>query len=354
MEADPEAPASAEKATTALEEQHGEAAPPASSDRSLMQKKRPREKKADRIFKSDAWRELFRCVEGGFECDWRESGSKNHQGHEHSTHLKSPEVSAMKKHMKRYHKEVHDAVMYALDQHKKPPIDDLRKVHLTTNADRPQHKQTLLAGRFEKRQRSSKHPDQEIALAAFIAENGISLRAFDSKSWLSFCTHAGIKTPSSSTLSQTTIPAIAQVIQESRDLQLKQARTVAFAIDGWDAGAQGHVLGAVAHAILPDWTLVRHIFSLTLITANATAPLLVALLRSKLDARIPGVSVCAVVSDGGANFKAAASTLVDEPFVCVCHSIQLAVRDLTKGMFFYSLLSVRISSCMQRLRSSRL
>jgi hypothetical protein len=89
----------------------------------------------------------------------------------------------------------------------------------------------------------------------------------------------------------------------------------------------------VVHAILPDWTLVRHVFSLSSVTANASAPLLVALLRGALSARVPDLEVSAMVSDGAANIRAASSSLVDEPFVCVCHSLQLAVRDVIKGAY---------------------
>jgi len=306
----------------------------AASDEDHQPRKKSRNKKDERITRANEWRDMFKPIEGGYECEWIECGEKDHKGREHNSVLTSTDISTMRKHLKRYHTIIWKAAEHALKNNKKIPIADLRRDWLKSTANHKTHRQTVIQANYiKKRKASGKHNDQDLALAAFIAENGISLRAFDSRSWLNFCNISGVKTPSAGVLSTTTIPTMALAIQQSRDHHLRKATAVAFAIDGWDAGAQGHVLGAVAHAILPDWTLVRNIFSLSQITANATAPLLVALLRAKLSARLPNAQICAVVTDGGANFRAASSTLVDEPFTCVCHSLQLVVKEIVKGMF---------------------
>jgi hypothetical protein len=121
---------------------------------------------------------------------------------------------------------------------------------------------------------------------------------------------------------------------QQRD-RLDNVQFMSVIYDGWDAPAkQGKVLGIIGCHVMKDWTVKQELLGLKVCESNLTSPFLYSLISGCLNSWTSKdkVKISALVSDTCNNVKAAGHLFQNtEWFSCICHQIQLAVKDFIRA-----------------------
>ncbi len=170
---------------------------------------------------------------------------------------------------------------------------------------------------------------KEAALTLFFIKRGLPLSAFDDPSWKEVSAILDLQLHGSSTIQQMVVPALYQLVVDKVKKLLSAATSGAVQADSWDSlYRKGKTIGVKVSFISLDWELRHHLLGLIEVDTELTAPVLDALIQGRVNSFTgPDFLVSGVVTDNGSNFAAAAA-LSKEPWPCMCHTIQLAVRDV--------------------------
>jgi hypothetical protein len=119
-------------------------------------------------------------------------------------------------------------------------------------------------------------------------------------------------------------------VKEMVHMRLRSAPAVAIVIDGWDLRTQ-KTLGIVVHRVTNEWTLRTEVIGLVRVTGRQTADNIAAAVTARVEEFLGSTcTISAAVSDNGANYVRAGEKIAGgEHWPCACHTIQLAIRDVT-------------------------
>lgn len=189
---------------------------------------------------------------------------------------------------------------------------------------------------------------KEVAALIWMISHSIPFKALDCPHWDTFAKEANITLRGRNSFFDTLLPGLHQLVLEDAHSRLKLAESVAVSFDGWTAaGTSGRMIGVIYHHIDSDWRYHNDLLDLIAVEAAQTGSspgresscrlyvtlLSGELLKAVLQPRIfqhlgKDTLLSATVTDNGSNCMKASNLLSHEPWPCMAHTAQLAVRDV--------------------------
>jgi hypothetical protein len=167
---------------------------------------------------------------------------------------------------------------------------------------------------------------KEIFLALFLCGSGGSFNALSLPEWTAFLESMSIQLRSGEHIRTHIFPAVAGHIKKCIRTRLQSVPSFAVVIDSWDNTSFKYI--GIAVQYIDNWHLRSDLLRVQQVNKSLTAEAIESVVTAAMNHYLGHASlISACVSDNGANFIKAGNLISNEPWRCVCHTLQLIIHD---------------------------